>query len=123
MAETKKAARAAGKPKPKAARATAQPTTRVLLMEFEISGLALAKTLPEHQVAALKTQLGVEDDGALDRPFKILVPVGSGQGGPKGVIEENAQAAGYFRAIANDSYNNGFEVVPPDPKAFALKPL
>lgn len=104
-------------------RAEAKPTPRVVLMEFEARGLSLLGALSEGDQAALKTQLGIESDDALDRPVQVLIPVARASGGPKAVIEAQAKTRGRFRAIAQDSFDQGHEAIPPEQQKFELKPL
>lgn len=106
-----------------AERAEAKPTPRIVLMEFEAMGMRLAESLTEDDRAALKAQLGVESDDALDRPIQILIPVARASGGPKSVIETEARTRGRFRAIAKDSFEQGHEAIPPEQQKFELKPL
>lgn len=106
-----------------AERADAKPTPRVVLMEFDARGLSLLGALSEEDQAALKTQLGIESDDALDRPVQVLIPVARAAGGPKAVIEAEAKTRGRFRAIAEDSFSQGHEAIPPEQQKFELKPL
>jgi hypothetical protein len=102
---------------------TSKPTPRVLLMEFDARGLSLLGALSEEDQAALKAQLGIESDDALDRPVQILIPVARGAGGPKAVIKTEAKTRGRFRAIATESFDQGHEAIPPQEQQFELKPL
>jgi hypothetical protein len=106
-----------------AERAEAKPTPRVVLMEFDARGLSLLGALSEEDQASLKAQLGIESDDALDRPVQVLIPVARAAGGPKAVIESEAKTRGRFRAIAEDSFAQGHEAIPPEQQKFELKPL
>jgi len=104
-------------------RAEPKPTKRVVLMEFQANGKAIANSLGEEGKAALMKQLGVEDFEALDRPIEVLIPVARASGGPKAVIESEAKARGRFRAIADDAFSQGHEAIPPEQQKFELKQL
>lgn len=92
---------------------------RILLMEFEIETDALQGT-PAWDLLA--EQYG--DEASVPDKFKILVPVGKGNGGPKQVIDAHAKVGGQiYRAIAGESFNQGFETMPPEPPKLGLKPL
>lgn len=96
---------------------------RVVLMEFEANGKGIANALGEEAKEALKAQLGIESDDALDRPVQVLIPVARAAGGPKTVIEAEAKTRGRFRAIAEDSFAQGHEAIPPEQQKFDLRPL
>jgi len=94
-----------------------------MLMEFEVNGKGFSNCLSEADREALKTQLGIESDDALDRPVQVLIPVARAAGGPKAVIEAQAKTRGRFRAIAQDAFDQGQEAIPPEQQKFELKPL
>jgi hypothetical protein len=101
-------------------RKEAQPTERVLLMEFQVPSENAREWLPDAVFDALIEQM---EDRNLPDPLTLLIPVGESEGGPKHVIENEARVRGRFRAIARESYDQGHEAIPPEQQKFELKPL